>query len=409
MLCIHQTVIGEKTMIFQTPTLDDSDHAVLGMINSQRDRLRTYTQSSPNRWLGSLRRSTFARAIQGSNSIEGIHASIENVLAVVENEDPTNIERETWFSIRGYRNAMTYIIQAAQDPYFEFSKQFMKSLQFMMVGHDINKNPGQWRPGPIYVVNQSTGQTVYEGPDATTVNDLVEELVVYLESPLNNEPVIVRGSMAHLNLTMIHPFKDGNGRVSRALQTLVLAREGILAPVFCSIEEWLGRVTQEYYGVLAEVGQGQWRPERNALPWVRFCLKAHYHQAATLIRRNIEHEELFKGIDKIVKREKLDERVALPLFDASLGTPISNSWYRRDAEVSELVASRDLKKLSDLGLLMPHGEKRGRKYEAGKELKNLRDSTRQDRVPYADPYELMKDKAARNRYSSPVEPRLPGV
>ena len=67
---------------------------------------------------------------------------------------------------------------------------------------------------------------------------------------------MVRGAMAHLNLTMINPFKDGNGRISRALQTLVLAREGILHPVFCSIEEWLGRVTAEYYAVLAEVGQG---------------------------------------------------------------------------------------------------------------------------------------------------------
>jgi Fic family protein len=339
-------------MIFRVPELQELDHAVLALIQSQRDLLRAHTQSSPKRWFGSLRRSTFARAIQGSNSIEGIHASIENVLAAIENEDPTNIERETWLSIRGYRNAMTYIIQAAQDPHFEFSKQFIKSLQFMMVGHDLTKSPGQWRPGGIFIVNQATGQTVYEGPNAGLVNGLIEELVAYLKSPLT-EHVIVRGAMAHLNFIMIHPFKDGNGRVSRALQTLVLAQEGILAPVFCSIEEWLGRVTQEYYAVLANVGQGKWQPERDALEWVRFCMKAHYHQAATLVRRNNEYEELFAGIDKIIKRERLDERSGLPLFDAALGRSITNSWYRRDAEVSELVASRDLKRLSDLGILTP--------------------------------------------------------
>jgi Fic family protein len=395
-------------MIFKSPDLKEVDYAVLGLIKSQRDNLKVVTQSNPKRWFGSLRRSTLARAIRASNSIEGIHASMENVLAAVENEDPTDIERETWLSIRGYRDAMTYILQAAQDPHFEFSKQFLKSLQFMTVGHDLTKNPGQWRPGSIFIVNQTTGQTVYEGPDAEEVNDLVEELVEYLKSPLT-ENVMVRGAMAHLNLTMIHPFKDGNGRISRALQTLVLAREGILHPVFCSIEEWLGRVTAEYYAVLAEVGQGKWSPQRDALPWVRFCFRAHFHQAATLVRRNQEYGDLYQGIEKVVARLALPERATLPLFDAALGTPITNSWYRRDAEVSEAVASRDLKRLVDLELLEPHGEKRGRSYESGQELKELRKATRYDK-PFRDPYEYMKDPKSLAKYLAyePLEPRLPG-
>lgn len=394
-------------MIFQVPVLTDLDHAVLALIDNQWGQLRMHTNTSPKRWMGSLRRSTLARAIRASNSIEGINASMENVMAAVENEEPTDIERETWLSIRGYRDAMTYINQAAEDPHFEFSKQFVKSLQFMMVGHDLSKNPGQWRPGGIYVVEGSTGRVVYEGPDAEFVNALAEELVTYLKSPAH-EPIIVRAAMAHLNLTMIHPFKDGNGRVSRALQTLVLAREGILHPVFSSIEEWLGRVTQEYYAVLAEVGQGRWNPERNALPWVRFCLKAHSHQAASLIRRNNEYEDLYNGIIKITARDRLPDRAAIPMFDAALGLTITNSWYRRDADVSELVASRDLKRLADSGLLDASGERRGRVYRAGKELLALRASVRRDQ-PYGDPYEMMQDPKILQRYArSDPEPRLPG-
>ena len=52
--------------------------------------------------------------------------------------------------------------------------------------------------------------------------------------------------MAHLNLAMIHPFSDGNGRLARCLQTLLLAREQIVSPVFSSIEEYLGQNTQAY-------------------------------------------------------------------------------------------------------------------------------------------------------------------
>ena len=63
------------------------------------------------------------------------------------------------------------------------------------------------------------------------ISSLVEELVEQLSA--NNEtPAIVRGAMAHLNLVMIHPFRDGNGRMARCLQTLTLARELILAPSY---------------------------------------------------------------------------------------------------------------------------------------------------------------------------------
>lgn len=55
--------------------------------------------------------------------------------------------------------------------------------------------------------------------------------------------------MVHLNL-VIRPFKDGNGRMARFLQSYVLAADGTLAPVFLSVEEYLGQNTQEYYDVL---------------------------------------------------------------------------------------------------------------------------------------------------------------
>ena len=79
---------------------------------------------------------------------------------------------------------------------------------------------------------------------------------------------------------MVHPFKDGNGRMARCLRSLVLAREGIpLSPVFLSIEEYLGRNTQAYPEVLAQVGDGEWQPYRESRPWIRFTLTAHLHQA----------------------------------------------------------------------------------------------------------------------------------
>lgn len=404
---IHQSrepKAGFPTMIYGAPKLEEIDLGVLELIERQRDRLKIHTQSAPKRWIGSLRRSTFARAIQGSNSIEGYNATLDDVLAVVEDE-PIDDRTETWYAIRGYRNALTYVGQAATDPYFEFSKQFLKSLHFMMIGHDMSKFPGQWRPGAIFVVDQQAGQTVYEGPDVELVNPLIEALVDFLKSE-TGEPTTVKAAMAHLNLVMIHPFKDGNGRMARAIQTLVLARDGILHPVFSSIEEWLGRNTQEYYAILAHTGQGRWNPERSAQAWVRFCLKAHYQQAATLIRRNDEYSRLYEKIAELLERMGLPERAGVSVFDAALGLRITNARYRLDAEVTDLTSSRDLKRLSDAGLLVPIGEKRGRAYRASEKLAALRQETRLLR-PLENPYELVDRKLRRAADLS--EPRLPGL
>ena len=392
-------------MIFKCPPLEQSDLEVLDLIERQRERLKIHTQSAPKRWIGSLRRSTFARAIQGSNSIEGYNATLDEALGVVEDENPIDEKTETFFAIRGYRNALTYIGQAATDPYFEFSKQILKSLHFMMLAHEMSKHPGQWRPGSIYVVNAKSGNTVYEGPDVELINDLAEELVLYLRDN-KSDHTVVKAAMAHLNLTMIHPFKDGNGRMARALQTLVIALDGILHPVFSSIEEWLGQNTEEYYLVLAMTGQGKWNPDRNAQIWVRFCLKAHYQQAATLIRRNEEYSRLFDAIAELTQIKHLPERSNLSLFDAALGFRITNSRYRTDAEVLEITASRDLKRLSESGLIVPLGEKRGRTYRASDVLKEIRQKSRLPR-PLEDPYDLIARR--QKQAAAHVEPRLPGL
>ena len=392
-------------MIYQEPALTAEDQAVLGLIRKQRETLKLYTQNNPRRWMGSLRRATFARAIQGSNSIEGYNATLDEAIAAVENEPPLDERTETWFAINGYRTALTYIIQAAEDPTFEFSKQFLKSLHFMMTGFDLNNRPGQWRLGQIFVVRKKNNEPVYEGPEAEAVDGLICELVDYLKKT-DETPVFVRAAMAHLNLTMIHPFRDGNGRMARALQTLVLAREGLLHPVFSSIEEWLGANTEEYYATLAHMSNGSWSPESDTQPWIRFCLKAHYQQAFTLIRRNEVYGRLFDEIEIIVTQRGLNDRTALPLFDAALGLKMTNNRYQTDADVSQYVAGRDLKALSDIELLEPVGEKRGRYYIAGKELIAAREKAAIKRK-MPNPYDLVEESLSKS--ISQESPPLPGL
>lgn len=384
-------------MLFTTPQLTAEELAVARQIDELRTRLGYATRTPARRWTGVLRRNSFARAIQGSNSIEGYNVTVDDAIAAVEGEEPLDAASETWAAVTGYREAMTYVLQLADDVHFTYSASLIRSLQFMMLKYDLTKHPGSWRRGPIYVHNEERDERLYEGPPADVVPSLIEELVVELNR-LNDAPCTVRAAMAHLNLVMIHPFSDGNGRMARCLQALVLARNGNLDPVFCSIEEYLGHNTAAYYQVLADVGAGAWHPERDARPWVRFCLTAHYRQATTHLHRVTELGKIWNAIEQEVVKRKLPERTIVALVDAAMRFRVRNATYRSMAEVTDQLASRDLKLLADEKLLMPVGERRGRFYVGARDLMALVEGIKQP-LRVEDPFEQQQSKNL----------RLPGI
>jgi len=370
-------------MLFKTPRLGDPERRVIALVDDLRERLGYAT--SAKRWQGLLRRNTLAKAIQGSNGIEGYNVTVDDAIAAAEGEEPLDADAETWAAITGYRQAMTYVINLSDDPHFSYSASLLKTLHFMMVHYDLPKHPGRWRTAPVFVRNDRTGAIVYEGPDWESVPPLMDELIAELTDRNQALPSVVRAAMAHLNLVMVHPFSDGNGRMARCLQTLVLARTGNISPMFCSIEEYLGKNTQPYYDVLAEVGGGSWRPKRDARPWVRFCLTAHYRQAVTLLLRTKELAKTWEAMEEEARRRGLSDRVVPALADAASGLKVRNAMYRQQADVTDQVASRDLKQLVDEKLLVPVGERRGRYYVAHPRIREIATRFREPRV-IPDPF-----------------------
>lgn len=376
-------------MLFKAQKLDKKELEVLALVDELKGKL-SYLLRQPTRWTGVLRRSTFAKALRGSNSIEGYNVSPDDALAAVDKEEPLDqkAQAEAWLAVNSYREAMTYVLQLADDPYFRFSADLLRSLHFMMLQYDLSKSPGTWRPGYIAVRDDEKNEIMYEGPDAEQVPSLMDELVNSLNNDDEKMHPKVRGAMGHLNLVMIHPFRDGNGRMARCLQTLILAQStGTLAPEFSSIEEYLGCNTKTYYDVLQTTSGKKWNPEGDTRLWIKFCLTAHYRQAITLLKRSREIHRLWEALEAEAKKHKLSERTMMALMDAGLGYKVRNATYRSAAEVSDQVASRDLKLLVLCGLLTATGVKRGRHYTASDLVKQIRESTREPKG-IADPFGL---------------------
>lgn len=409
-------------MIYHAPDLTDTDAAVTNEIEQLREQLRPFL-GMRRRWYGTLRRAQFARAVQGSNSIEGYHATVEDAAAVIDNDEPSaDMSKDTINAVSGYRDAMTYALQLAagvspRERFRESATQAavgtdspspsppidlptIRALHFMMIKHDLAHHPGRLRPGAIRVAD-ADGDSVYDAPARHEIDALLGEFFEQCATLAADDavPSMVAAAMAHLNLVMIHPFSDGNGRMARCLQTLMLAAAAVrdndpVAPEFLSIEEYLGRNTLEYYAALNSVADGRWSPERTARPWIKFCLTAHFRQARTVLRRVLDFETLWDACSQLAQRRGVPERAVDTLCDAARGWTVRRSLYLIRTEtidgqpISDGMASRDLQAMVRSGLLAPIGDKRGRRYQRSEELADIwlqirrMRSTRDDNDPY---------------------------
>jgi Fic family protein len=366
---------------------------VLELIADQHRRLRLLV-AAPRRWRGLLRRVALARAIRGSNTIEGFTVTVDDAFAALDDGEPLDADESARRAVTGYRDAMTYVLELAKQPGAPISVDTIKALHFMMQHHDLTKWPGRWRPDQVFVYDEDSEETVYIGPDADLVPDLMAELVACVNTD-GEQPPLVRAAMAHLNLVTIHPFKDGNGRMARCLQTLLLIGGGVMAAQeFVSIEEYLGRNELDYYRVLADVGGGSWQPGRVTTPWLRFCLTAHHRQALRVERGDHLAARLWEHATAAVAAAALPQRCVEPLAFGLTGRMLRNSTYRQLVpDISYNLASRDLNELVKAGLLEPIGQNRGRRYVPSAAMRDTASTVRAEvnhRFPVTgDPYRLV--------------------
>lgn len=257
-------------MLYATPRLTADDERVLAEVIAMRDDLRHAVRQTPAKWTQDLRRALTASAIAASNTIEGVRVDVRDVADLMDGErEGIDVGEADKAETLAYQQTMTYIQSLYDVEDFTYSKGLLNALHWMLQGHHHTpgRPAGQWRRKPIFI--SAAGDplsTEYEGPHEDRLPSLTGELVDWLnEGDLDADPLI-RAAMAHLNLVKIHPWVDGNGRMSRSLQTLVIARQRVLAPEFSSIEEWLGMPgnTWDYYKVLREVGAPSTR--RNVTP-----------------------------------------------------------------------------------------------------------------------------------------------
>jgi Fic family protein len=315
-----------------------------------------------------LRRQVRASSVESSVSIEGFTVPDGEAAALVAGTEQPDPRDEDRMAVASYGRAMDHVGTMATDPHFRWLDRVILDLHFDACLFQRDRLPGLWRTGSIFVTNPSGGDPAYEGPPATQVPGLMAEVVEWLEHKDLGAHVAVRAAMAHLHVVSVHPFRDGNGRIARIVQSLVLAREGLLAPEFSSIEEYLGRNSELCYGVLQGVQGGRYQPERDAMPWLRFCIGAHIEQARGRLAQISAAGVRWALLERIVERRGWPDRLVVAL-EQGLFDGVERGSHATEADISLATASSDLRRLLDAGLLVQHGRARSTRYAASEDLR----------------------------------------
>jgi Fic family protein len=353
-------------MIFSSPPIKGPLRKNLKELQDLRSRLEKQA-GQPARWIGSLRRQVLAASISGSTSIEGFSVSPEEAVELADRQAAVADDDENRQAVACYARAMDHVGTMALDPGFRWLDRVILDLHFDACYFQREKDPGLWRAGPIGVTGPD-GALEYRGPDAEKVPALMTEVVKWLQRGEPGTDEVVRAAMAHLNVISVHPFRDGNGRISRIVQSLVLAREGARAQEFFSTEEYLGNHTQDYYAALRQVQAGSYKPQRNATSWVEFCVEAHIVQARQRLAQIEAAAARWSGLEALVEEKSWPDRLVIAL-EQSLGGRTDRTRYGREAEISSVTASNDLRRLLDAGLLRQVGRGRSTGYEASDRLR----------------------------------------
>jgi hypothetical protein len=321
--------------------------------------------SLSRRWQGRMRRDLEAEAVAASVGMEQVPVTVDEVRRILVGERPPTVRPEDQDLVRGYREAMEFVLRRADDPGFRWSRELVTGLHDRVLAGNFAAEAGRFATGARWVVNRLTADLVFAPPDHERVPDLVDELCNEIE--LDASHPALRSAWVHLGLAAIHPFRDGNGRVARVCASLAMYRGGFRRREFTSLEEWWGRHLSDYYSAFACLG-ASFDPAVDVTPFIVAHVRAQLSQVRALDLRERIERTIWSALEVVVEDSNLQPRVVNAVWDAFFEREVTPSYYIPLTEVSRATATNDLAASVSAQLLEARGAGRGRHYVATQEL-----------------------------------------
>ena len=213
------------------------------------------------------------QSTESSNAIEGIVTTNTRIKQLVEESTtPKNRDEE---EIAGYRDVLN-IIHESFDA-IPITKNYILQLHKILYSHMNNPIAGQTKTVQNYIsATYPDGHTeVFFTPMAPfEIPEALEKICEEYNRVIGNlevEPLIAIPVFIH-DFLCIHPFNDGNGRMSRLLTTLLLYRSGFYVGKYISLEAKIAKNKDLYYEVLGKAQNGWHEGEKDVVPFIKYLL-----------------------------------------------------------------------------------------------------------------------------------------
>jgi len=280
-----------------------------------------------------LRKKNRIKTIQSSLEIEGNSLSLDQVTAILDNKKiiaPKKDILEVKNAIKAYESLDSYNHTSLTS--------FCKAHATLMNG--LIENAGKIRTKSVGILKGAT--VTHIAPPGDFVKSLVKELFDYLKR--DKDLLLIKSCVFHYEIEFIHPFMDGNGRIGRLWQTVILKQ---YSPVFefLPIESLIKARQTEYYRILGESDN-----KGDSTGFIEFMLQ--------IINESLE--ELLTN-----QNVNLTSQDRMNIFKEKIGKSTFNrqDYMRHFKDISTATASRDLKLAVENGILNKTGDKRTTSYK----------------------------------------------
>ncbi len=306
---------------------------ILALVASISEKIGEINAAHLSKQPTELRKKNRIKTIQSSLEIEGNTLTVEQITDLLDNKRILAPQKD----IIEVKNAI-----AVYDSLNEFKTYSLKSLcdahQILM--KNLIDNAGKLRATSVGIVKGS--ELAHLAPPGEMVKPLMNDLFNYLKN--DNDLLLIKSCVFHYEFEFIHPFIDGNGRMGRLWQTMILKE---YSPIFefLPIETLIKEKQQDYYNVL-----GKSDSQGTSTAFIEFML--------SIIKDSLE--ELLKS-----QRISLTDNDRIIHFKDLIGAKefSRQDYLRAYKNISPATASRDLKNAVDNGIIEKEGDKRLTKYK----------------------------------------------
>ena len=305
-------LLGIKLDMIQTQTLRITPTflSIIAEIDEFKGAWRALGSLAPER-LSALRRVATIESIGSSTRIEGSRLSDQEVQRLLSNLDIQTFSTRDEEEVAGYAQVMDTVFASWRD--IDVTENHIRQLHRDLLRYSSKdqRHRGAWKTAPNSIAAfDEAGQqlgVVFETASPFDTPGRIAELIDWYNAATQDHdlhPLLLIGIFVVVFLE-IHPFQDGNGRLSRILTTLLLLRSGYAYVPYSSLESVIEQSKEAYYLALRQT-QGTIRSDTPDWgPWLGFFLSALQRQMLRL-RSKVERERLLMGSLPEVSAKLLD-------------------------------------------------------------------------------------------------------